>query len=92
VVVVVALDAVVASDAVAGAAVLVVVGAPVVAGVVGDVVSGVSAGSDSSASSPPQLAATRPRASNKIPTLNFSARARFAMKHLTPRLRWIHDR
>ena len=66
------------------AAVVVVLGAAVVVGVVVEVVSSVSLGADSSVSSPPQLVASSPKASNKIDARNTSAPPCFVMKHLTP--------
>ncbi len=66
------------------AAVVVVLGAAVVVGVVVEVVSSVSLGADSSLSSPPQLVASSPKASNKIDTRNTCVPLRFVMKHLTP--------
>ena len=66
------------------AAVVVVLGAAVVGGVVVEVVSGVSLGADSSVSSPPQLVASSPKASNKIDARNTCVPLRFVMKNRTP--------
>ena len=66
------------------AVVVVVLGAAVVVGVVVEAVSSVSLGADSSVSSPPQLVASSPKASNKIDARNTCVPLRFVMKHLTP--------
>ena len=69
---------------VGAAVVVVVVGAAVVSAAV---VSTGSVGVDtcSSSPSPPQLVATNPKASTKIPTRNSSAAPRFVIAHLTRR-------